>query len=47
MKRDIDLKIVDIEDATAEQSQTHTQLNVKIKGIENTKSISMNTSALE
>ena len=45
--RDIDLKITDAETSSKSTSDTSTSLNVKIKGLEGERQISMNTNALE
>ena len=44
--RDIDLKIVDA-DLASKNNGTNTALNVKIKGMEGERQISINTNALE
>lgn len=45
--RDIDLKIQDAEISGQDQDDKSTSLNVKIKGFEGERKISMNTNALE
>lgn len=45
--RDIDLKIVDADLAGGKGDDNQTSMNVKIKGLEGERQISMNTNALE